>query len=60
MRNGGELLMAKHMCVVCGWVYKQAIGDPFHGVGPGTPFENIPEDWVCPQCGVHKDQFMPL
>ena len=52
--------MAKHMCVVCGWVYRQERGDPFHGVEPGTPFEEIPDDWVCPQCGVHKDQFTPL
>jgi rubredoxin len=50
----------RHMCVVCGWVYKREQGDPFHGVAPGTPFEQIPEDWVCPQCGVRKDQFTPL
>jgi rubredoxin len=60
MRNGGAKLMAKHMCVVCGWVYRQERGDPFHGVEPGTPFEEIPDDWVCPQCGVRKDQFTPL
>ena len=52
--------MKKHICDVCGWVYKQDFGDPFQGVKPGTPFEDIPDSWVCPQCGVHTDQFSPL
>lgn len=39
----------------CGWVYDPAIGDPEHGVAPGTPFEALPEDWVCPNCGRVKD-----
>jgi rubredoxin len=49
--------MQKWVCDVCGYVYDPAVGDPTNGVDPGTPFENIPEDWVCPDCGVGKDQF---
>jgi len=52
--------MTRHLCVVCGWVYKPELGDPFHGVKPGTPFEELPDGWVCPQCGVGKEQFAPL
>lgn len=49
--------MAKYVCSVCGYVYDPAEGDPDGGIKPGTPFEEIPEDWVCPTCGVGKDQF---
>lgn len=49
--------MEKWICNVCGWVYDPAIGDPDGGVEPGTSFEDIPEDWVCPACGVGKDDF---
>jgi rubredoxin len=49
--------MQKWVCDVCGYVYDPAVGDPANGVDPGTPFENIPGDWVCPDCGVGKDQF---
>lgn len=38
----------------CGYVYDPAIGDPDSGIAPGTPFEEIPEDWVCPVCGLDK------
>jgi rubredoxin len=44
-------------CLVCGYVYDPATGDPEHGVKPDTPFEKLPEDWVCPVCGASKDQF---
>jgi rubredoxin len=44
-------------CLVCGYVYDPATGDPEHGVKPGTPFEKLPDDWVCPVCGASKDQF---
>ena len=47
----------KHVCLVCGYVYDQAQGDPDGGIEPGTTFEEITEDWVCPICGVGKDQF---
>ena len=49
--------MEKYVCDVCGYVYDPAEGDPDNGIAPGTPFENLPEDWVCPLCGVVKDQF---
>lgn len=47
----------KYVCVVCDWVYDPEVGDPEHGIAPGTAFEDIPDDWVCPICGVGKDQF---
>ena len=49
--------MGKWKCSVCGYVYDPAVGDPDSGVAAGTPFEQIPEDWVCPVCGVGKDSF---
>ena len=55
--NEGVLKMKKYVCDVCGYVYDPAVGDPDNGVEPGTSFENIPEDWVCPLCGVGKDSF---
>ena len=49
--------MKKYVCVICGYVYDEAAGDPDGGIAPGTKFEDIPDDWVCPLCGVGKDQF---
>ncbi len=49
--------MEKWVCVVCGYVYDPEVGDPDSGIAPGTSFEDIPEDWVCPLCAVGKDQF---
>ena len=49
--------MDKYICTVCDWVYDPEIGDPEHGIAPGTKFEDIPDDWVCPLCGVGKDDF---
>ena len=51
--------MKKYVCQVCGYVYDPATGDPDNGVPAGTPFEKLPEDWVCPVCGASKDQFEP-
>lgn len=48
---------AKYTCEVCGYVYDPAAGDPARGVAPGTPFEELPADWVCPVCGAGKEQF---
>ena len=48
--------MKKYVCV-CGYVYDPAAGDPENGVAPGTPWEEVPEDWVCPDCGLGKDSF---
>ena len=49
--------MDKYICSVCDWVYDPEIGDPEHGIAPGTKFEDIPDDWVCPLCGVGKEDF---
>ena len=49
--------MEKWQCIVCGYVYDPEKGDPDNGVDPGTPFENVPDDWICPECGAPKDQF---
>ena len=49
--------MDKYVCDMCGYIYDPAEGDPDNGVAPGTPWEKVPEDWVCPLCGVAKDQF---
>ncbi len=49
--------LGKWQCIPCGYIYDPANGDPDGGVAPGTPFESLPEDWVCPQCGASKDQF---
>ena len=49
--------MEKWVCTVCGYVYDPEVGDPDNGVEPDTPFEELPEDWVCPACGVGKDMF---
>ncbi len=48
---------AKWECIVCGHIYDEAEGDPEHGVAPGTPWADVPEDWLCPDCGVGKDAF---
>jgi rubredoxin len=49
--------MEQYRCTVCSYIYDPAQGDPNSGVKPGTAFENLPEDWVCPECGVGKDMF---
>jgi rubredoxin len=47
----------KYLCTVCGYIYDPAMGDDDGGVKPGTKFEDVPEDWVCPVCGVGKSEF---
>lgn len=49
--------MDKYVCEVCDWVYDPEVGDPDAGIAPGTAFEDLPDDYVCPVCGVGKDQF---
>lgn len=49
--------MKKWVCTVCGYVYDPEAGDPDSGVKPRTPFEKVPDSWVCPICGVGKDMF---
>ena len=52
-----EALMKKWVCTLCGWEYDPEVGDPDGGIEPGTAFEDIPDDWVCPVCGASKDDF---
>ena len=49
--------MKKYVCLVCGFVYDEELGDPENGIAPGTKFEDLPEDYVCPLCGVGKEEF---
>jgi len=49
--------MAKYKCLVCGYIYDPAVGDPDGGIKPGTAFEAIPDTWVCPVCGAAKSEF---
>ncbi len=51
--------MTKYVCNICGYVYEPLDGDPDHGIAPNTPFEDVPEDWTCPLCGVGKENFSP-
>ena len=52
--------MEKWECTACGYIYDPEQGDPEHGISPGKPFEDLPEDWTCPQCGVGKVFFQKL
>ena len=52
--------MDKYRCTICGYVYDPAEGDPQSGIDPGTPFEKLPEDYICPLCGAGKDEFLYL
>ncbi len=52
--------MAQYECTVCGYIYDPQLGDPEGGIKPGTPFEELPDDWVCPVCGAGKDQFQKM
>ena len=51
--------MKKYVCNICGFEYNPAVGDPDNGIAPGTAFEDLPADWVCPVCGVGKEDFSP-
>lgn len=52
--------MKKYVCDVCGYIYDPAVGDPDGGVKPGTAFDALSSDWVCPMCGAGKDSFSPV
>jgi len=52
--------MKKYKCLICGYIYDPAVGDPDNGVAAGTAFGDLPDDWVCPECGAGKDEFEPL
>jgi rubredoxin len=51
--------MQQYECDVCGYIYDPEVGDPDSGVAPGTAFADIPDDWVCPECGADKSMFSP-
>lgn len=53
-------IMDRWECTVCGYIYDPEEGDPVGDIDPGTPFEDLPDDWVCPQCGATKDLFEKL
>ena len=52
------IIMDRYVCEPCGYVYDPADGDPDNGVEPGTPFDKLPEDWICPVCGATQDMFV--
>lgn len=52
--------MDQYVCEPCGYVYDPQVGDPDNGIAPGTAFQDIPEDWVCPVCGLGKDVFVKV
>ena len=47
----------QYQCTVCGWIYDEAKGDPDGGIPPGTRWQDVPDDWRCPECGVSKEEF---
>jgi rubredoxin len=49
----------RYVCEPCGYIYDPAVGDPDNGIEPGTAFEDLPEDWVCPECSAPKEDFVP-
>jgi flavin reductase (DIM6/NTAB) family NADH-FMN oxidoreductase RutF/rubredoxin len=52
--------MKKYKCLMCGYIYDPAVGDPDNDIEPGIAFEDLPDDWVCPECGASKDEFEPV
>jgi rubredoxin len=56
-QTGKEPTVEKWKCLVCGYIYDPSKGDPDNGIDPGTSFEDLPDDWVCPDCGAPKDEF---
>lgn len=49
--------MKTWMCLICGWVYDEETGSPEDGIAPGTPWEDVPVNWTCPECGARKEDF---
>jgi len=60
LRTGRKGNMNKYRCEVCGYIYDPEEGDPGADIPPGTPFDELPDDWVCPICGVGKEEFTEL
>lgn len=53
----GGVKLKKYECEPCGYIYDPEVGDPDSGIAPGTSFDDLPDDWLCPLCGVGKDEF---
>ena len=49
--------LKKYMCLICGWIYDEALGAPDEGIAPGTKWEDVPPNWTCPECGARKEDF---
>ena len=49
--------MKQYVCTLCGYIYDETMGDPDNGIAPGTKWEDLPADWVCPLCSAGKDEF---
>jgi rubredoxin len=49
--------MKKYMCLICGYIYDEALGAPEEGIAPGTKWEDVPPNWTCPECGARKEDF---
>jgi rubredoxin len=56
-RWGERTRVRKWQCIVCGWIYDEAVGYADEGIAPGTAWEDVPADFVCPECGVSKEDF---
>ena len=52
--------MKKYRCTICNYIYDPEVGDPDSGIEPGMAFKDLPEDWVCPDCGAGKEEFSPV
>ena len=50
----------RYMCLICGFIYDEALGWPEDGIAPGTRWQEVPDDWICPECGVGKEAFQML
>lgn len=57
MANQATTSSTQWICIVCGWIYDEAAGDPASHLAPGTAWADVPEDWICPDCGVGKQEF---
>ncbi|MES2662480.1 MAG: rubredoxin [Pseudomonadota bacterium] len=53
-------MLKKWQCIVCGYIYDEELGDPQEGFAPGTRWEDIPADWICPDCSLDKDAFQMI
>jgi rubredoxin len=52
--------MKKHRCIICGYIYDEEMGDSSSSIEPGTPFDELPDEWLCPVCGAGKSEFVEL